>query len=94
MINKTDTAHTGDANNKASMVASSPINDKKMEIIGQSHIKTANNYPGKNVIRYLRQLKLSTKAVIFSIVIGTLPVLVINISLNKLSELKKIKPLA
>ncbi|MBD2296244.1 methyl-accepting chemotaxis protein [Anabaena sphaerica FACHB-251] len=75
MINKTDTAHTGDANNKASIKASAPITDKKVEIIGQPHIKTSDNYPGNNVIRYLRQLKLSTKAIIFSIAIGTLPVL-------------------
>ncbi|TAF10093.1 MAG: methyl-accepting chemotaxis protein [Nostocales cyanobacterium] len=75
MFNKTDTAQTGDTNNKTSLKASSPSTDQKREIVEQPHIKTADNYPGKNVSRYLRQLKLSTKAVIFSLAIGTLPVL-------------------
>ncbi|MEA5575218.1 methyl-accepting chemotaxis protein [Anabaena sp. UHCC 0451] len=74
MFNKTDTAQTDDTNSKASIKASSSTNDKKRKNFRQPHIKKNDTYSGSNVIKYLQRLKLSTKAVIFAIAIGTLPV--------------------
>lgn len=75
MFNKTDTDQTADTKKKASIKTSLSMKDKRKEIVEQQHIKTINNYFGNNIIKYLQKLKLSAKAVIFSIAIGTLPVL-------------------
>jgi twitching motility protein PilJ len=83
MFNKTDTDQTGDPNKKASIKTLSPMTDKRKEVkevVEQEHITTTNKYFGKNIInKYLQQVKLRTKALIFSIAIGTLPVLGIGI---------------
>lgn len=83
MFHKTDTAQTGDANKKASIKTLSPMTDKRKEVkevVEQEHITTTHKYFGKNIInKYLQQVKLRTKALIFTIAIGTLPVLGIGI---------------
>jgi twitching motility protein PilJ len=83
MFHKTDTAQTGDPNKKASIKTLSPMTDKRKEVkevVEQEHITTTHKYFGKNIInKYLQQVKLRTKELIFSIAIGTLPVLGIGI---------------
>lgn len=74
MLNKTDTAETGNTKNKASIQESSSITDNKSGNIGNFQIKTTVN----NLIKYLQPWKLRKKAVIFSLAIGILPVLGIS----------------
>ena len=75
MFNKTNTDQSVNINKKASIKTSLSKNDKKEEIVKQQHIKRTNNYFGNKIIKYLHKLEFTAKAVIFSIAIGTLPVL-------------------
>ncbi|MGM3307181.1 methyl-accepting chemotaxis protein [Anabaena sp. WFMT] len=74
MFNKTDTTQSGNTQKKVSLRASSKVTDHRIEMVSQSHVNTAGNYPGNHAVRYLQQLTLRTKAVILAIALGTLPV--------------------
>jgi twitching motility protein PilJ len=75
MFNKTDTAQSGNAQNPASLLASSKVNENKGEIINQPDITITDDNHRNYVVRHLQKFKLNAKEVIFAITIGTLPVL-------------------
>jgi twitching motility protein PilJ len=79
MFNKTDTAsrskNKNQNNNKTFFQGSSSNTDKYQEIINQNQSKTANNYASNQGNSYLGKIKWQTKVMIFSVFIGTLPVL-------------------
>ncbi|MBK1987869.1 methyl-accepting chemotaxis protein [Sphaerospermopsis aphanizomenoides BCCUSP55] len=75
MFNKTDTTQSGNNQNPASVLASSKVNENQREIINQAEVKAVDAHQRNNIISYLQKFKLSIKEVIFSLAIGTLPVL-------------------
>ncbi|MBD2691313.1 methyl-accepting chemotaxis protein [Anabaena catenula] len=75
MFNKTKTTQSGDPQSKASIMASSKVSDSRNEIASKSDAQKTHNYSGNYAIKYLQQLKLSTKAIFFALAIGTLPVM-------------------
>ena len=68
MLNKTDIKQSGNSQNNASLISSAKVVDIRGE-------NSSYNRVWHQGIGYLRQFKLSTKAIILSIAIGTLPVL-------------------
>jgi twitching motility protein PilJ len=78
MSNRTDTNHKTQDNKKPLDHKSSLItNHQKME---ETQSKLANNnYSGKKIISYLKQLKLNPKGIIVSVAISTIPVLGLGI---------------
>ncbi|MEO3703796.1 methyl-accepting chemotaxis protein [Trichormus azollae] len=75
MFNKTDTAQSGNAQNPASLLASSKVNENKREISNQPDIIIADDNCRNYIVRYLEKFKLNVREVIFAITVGTLPVL-------------------
>ncbi len=68
MLNKTDVKQSGDSPNKASLISTAKVVDSRVE--------NSNYNPVWNQgLKYLHRFKLSTKSIILSIAIGTLPVL-------------------
>ncbi|MBS3028451.1 MAG: GAF domain-containing protein [Dolichospermum sp. DET50] len=72
MLNKTDIKQSGSSQNKASLISSAQV----VDIRGENSIY---NRAWNHGLEYLRQFNLSTKSIILSIAIGTLPVLGIGV---------------
>ncbi|MTJ53473.1 GAF domain-containing protein [Anabaena sp. UHCC 0253] len=68
MLNKTDLKQSSDSQNKASLISTEKVIDSKIK-------NSRHDQAWEHGVQYLRQFKLTTKAVILSIAIGTLPVL-------------------
>jgi len=68
MLNKTDIKQSGDSQNKVSLISPVKVVDSRGE--NSSYYRVWDHG-----VKYLREFKLSTKAIILSITIGTLPVL-------------------
>ncbi|WP_168643853.1 methyl-accepting chemotaxis protein [Dolichospermum sp. UHCC 0259] len=68
MLNKTDIKQSGNSQNQASLISPAKVVDNR----GKSSSYQRFLY---EMLEYLRQFKLSTKSIILSIAIGTLPVL-------------------
>lgn len=78
MFNKTDTAKSSDAQNRASLVSSQKVFDTTIKQTRKPINPTFNDSPLKQVTTYFQRLSLSTKATVLAIAIGTLPTLVIG----------------
>ena len=68
MLNKTDIKQSGSSQNKASLISPTQVVDIREE-------NSIYNRAWHHGLEYLRQFELSTKSIILSIAIGTLPVL-------------------
>ena len=68
MLNKTDIKQSSNSQNQASLISPTKVVDNR----GKSSSDQRSWYER---LDYLRQFKLSTKSIILSIAIGTLPVL-------------------
>ena len=68
MLNKTDIKQSGNSQNKASLISPTQVVDIREE-------NSIYNRAWHHGLEYLRQFELSTKSIILSIDIGTLPVL-------------------
>ncbi|BAT53999.1 methyl-accepting chemotaxis protein [Nostoc sp. NIES-3756] len=83
MINKTDMAKGGDAQNKASLISTVKSTDGIEQI--SNKLNQLVNY--KNWLFYYQSLSLKTKAVILAIALGTLPILSVGaIAYNLLNK--------
>ncbi|MBD2344754.1 methyl-accepting chemotaxis protein [Anabaena subtropica] len=74
MINKTDMAKSGDAQNQASLIAQT----KSSNGVGKISSKLNLLLNQKNLAFYYQNLSLKTKAVILAIALGTLPILTVG----------------
>ncbi len=68
MLNKTDIKQSGSSQNKASLISQTKV----VDISGEN---SSYEKVWSQILEYLQQFKLSTKSIILSIAIGTLPVL-------------------
>lgn len=78
MFNKTDTAKSSDAQNRASLVSSQKVFDTTVKQPSKSINQTRKDSPLKQLTAYFQKLSLNTKATVLAIAIGTLPTLVIG----------------
>ncbi|AFY34047.1 methyl-accepting chemotaxis protein [Calothrix sp. PCC 7507] len=75
MFNKTDTANSSNARNRASIISSEKATDNVVQLPLESINETVNNSPLNQAVAYVRRLHLGTKATVLAIAIGTLPAL-------------------
>ncbi len=73
MFNKTDTANSSNARNRASIISSEKVADNVVQLPLESINETGNNSPINQAVDYFRRLRLGTKATVLAIAIGTLP---------------------
>ncbi|MBE9036842.1 methyl-accepting chemotaxis protein [aff. Roholtiella sp. LEGE 12411] len=79
MFNKTDTAKSADAQNRASMIPSQKITNNRVQLTNKPITEISNNSSHNQVSAYFKRLSLDTKATILAIAIGILPVLGIGV---------------
>jgi methyl-accepting chemotaxis protein PixJ len=89
MLNKTDTAKSGDAQNRASLISSEKVSSSIVKMSGAMTL--GDNDSSNSLGDRFKRLSLSTKATLLAIAIGTLPVLGVgalaySISSNSLGE--------
>ena len=70
MLKKNEIRKSGDSQNKASLISPAKVIDSQGE-----NSSYAPNLDHGLKLKYLREFKLSIKAIILSLVIGTLPIL-------------------
>ncbi|WP_193196326.1 methyl-accepting chemotaxis protein [Nostoc sp. MG11] len=75
MFNKTDTAKSGDAQNRASMISSQKVINGRVQLTNNPTTEISHNSPRNQADAYFKRLSLDTKATILAIAIGILPVL-------------------
>lgn len=78
MLNKTDTAKSGDAQNRASLISSSSTTSNIVKSSGVSLAKNSENAYPSSLGGWFNRLKLGTKATLLALAIGTLPVVLIG----------------
>jgi methyl-accepting chemotaxis protein PixJ len=89
MLNKTDTAKSGDAQNRASLISSEKVSSSIVKMPGAMTV--GENDSQNSLVDRFKRLSLGTKATLLAIAIGTLPVLGVgalaySISSNSLGE--------
>lgn len=86
MFHKSDMAKSGDAKNGQSFIVNQKNTSSIVKLSSQTQHQTSGN-PLNNLVNYVQQLSLKTKAVVLAIALGTLPVFTIGaIAYNLLNK--------